>query len=119
MTIVATWQLLSVVFVAQFSPELPPLPSSNVTKTAVLPEVYSGLLRMPGRLLLSHEFPCATRPVVHVVDQVRRLFIITALVLPPRITLVARGLAAAGRRSTPRRDLAGRESSVGGVPMPF
>ena len=61
-TIVSTWQLLSVVFVAQFSPFLPPVPSSNVTKTAVLPDAYPGLARIAGRLLLSHESPWAIVP---------------------------------------------------------
>src|SRR5215472_4178892 len=59
---VATWQLVSVVLLAQFSPVLPPVPSSQVMKTAVLPLVYSGLFRMVGRLLESQVSPSAIVP---------------------------------------------------------
>jgi hypothetical protein len=53
MTIVATRQLGSVVLAAQSSPPLPPVPSSHVMKTAVVPLVYSELFRIVGRLLAS------------------------------------------------------------------
>src|SRR5215467_9512100 len=59
---VATRQLVSVVLVAQDSPFLPPVPSSQVMNTAVLPLVYSGLFRIVGRLLASHVSPSAMVP---------------------------------------------------------
>ncbi len=52
-TMVATWQLWSLVLVAQLSLVLPPEPSSQVMNTAVLPLVYSGLFRIAGRLFFS------------------------------------------------------------------
>src|SRR5215469_3397705 len=54
---VATRQLASVVLVAQFSPVFPPVPSSQVMNTAVLLLVYSGLVRIVGRLFASHVSP--------------------------------------------------------------
>src|SRR5215831_271210 len=54
---VATLQLASAVLATQFSPVLPPVPSSQVMKTAVLPLVYAELFRIVGRLLDSHVSP--------------------------------------------------------------
>src|SRR5215472_534251 len=61
-TMVATRQLVSVVFAEQSSPVLPPAPSSHVTMTAVLPLVYSELFRIVGRLADSHASPWAMVP---------------------------------------------------------
>jgi hypothetical protein len=61
-TIAATWQLWSVVLVAQSSPLEPPVPSSQTTKTAVLPLWYSELLKIVGKLLASHVSPWAMVP---------------------------------------------------------
>ena len=71
-TIVATWQLLSLVLAAQSSPVLPPVPSSKVTKTAVVPRGYSGLVEDRRQVAGQPRVALGDGAVVHVIDQVRR-----------------------------------------------
>src|SRR5215471_16837662 len=58
-TMVATWQPTSVVLVAHLV-AVPPSPSSQVMNTTVEPLVYSGLVRIVGRLAASHLSPTGT-----------------------------------------------------------
>src|SRR4051812_29639863 len=55
------WQLWSwLVFAAQFSPCVPPAPSSKVTNTAVVPALYAGLFTILSSQPLSHLSPTLT-----------------------------------------------------------
>lgn len=71
-TIAATRQLASVLLVAQLSLVPPPVPSSQVMKTAVVPLRYSLLFRIAGEVAGHPAVALGDRAVVHVIDQVGR-----------------------------------------------